>query len=210
MPREIFTVGHSNHTLLHFLQLLTRNGVTALADVRSKPYSRRNPQFSRERLSEALRAAGIAYVFLGDALGGKQGKSYDEVATTELFRSGLARLREGAEKYRVAFMCAEREPLDCHRTMLVSRHLKAPDLIIRHILADGSVEEHVSVERRLVQKMKTAPLPLMESDPAAWEMALRRAYDARGEKITNNPASTLSPSPVLGSLHAARSRSSRA
>jgi uncharacterized protein (DUF488 family) len=176
---DIFTIGHSNHSIGHFIGLLQQHGITALADVRSMPYSRRHPQFGREKLIEALRGAGIAYVFLGDQLGGKQGRSYKEVAATEAFRAGLERLREGAERHRVAFMCAEREPLDCHRTLLVARHLKAPGLAIRHILADGTIEEQDSVERRLIKKMKAAPPPLMETDPQAWKTALERAYAAR-------------------------------
>src|SRR5277367_4220599 len=70
MPAELLTVGHSNHTIEHFIALLTRHGVTALGDVRSFPRSRFNPQFNRDRLEAALRAHGIGYVFLGDALGG--------------------------------------------------------------------------------------------------------------------------------------------
>lgn len=178
MP-DIFTIGHSNHPVGRFIDLLRGHGIGALADVRSTPYSRRHPQFGREKLAASLRDAGIAYVFLGDALGGKQGRSHAQVAATPEFRAGLERLREGAVRHRVAFMCAEKEPLDCHRTLLVARHLKAPDLAIRHILADGSVEAHEAVERRLVKKMKTAPLPLMENDPAAWAAAVERAYLAR-------------------------------
>ena len=181
---DIFTIGHSNHPIERFIDLLQRHKITALADVRSTPFSRFNPQFNRERLTESLRAAGIAYVFLGEELGGKRdGVSYAEIAAADSFRRGLDRLREGAARMRVAFMCAEREPLDCHRTLLVSRHLTAPDLAIRHILADVTVEEHESVERRLVAQMGEAPLPLMApllaADPEAWRAVVERAYIVR-------------------------------
>src|SRR6185369_5219005 len=98
----------------------------------------------------------------------------------DAFRHGLDRLREGATRYRVAFMCAEREPLDCHRALLIARHLK--DLSIQHILADGTLEAQDAVERRLVEAMDEAPPPLMASDPKAWEEATERAYDARTAK----------------------------
>ncbi len=177
---DIFTIGHSNHPLGHFLALLGRHGITALADVRSAPYSRFNPHFNRETLAGSLRDSGIAYVFLGAELGGKRpGVSYRDIAAGEEFKSGLARLREGAKQYRVAFMCAEREPLDCHRTLLVARHLKSSDLAIRHILADGTLEAHGATERRLVEAMDEAPPPLMAADPKAWDEAIERAYDAR-------------------------------
>lgn len=148
---EIFTVGHSNHPIDYFIGLLKRHDITALADVRSVPCSRRHPQFRREALAESLKEVSIAYVFLGEERGGKRAEGLAAAARVPAFRSGLERLREGAQRYRVAFMCAEREPLDCHRTILVARHLRAPDIHIRHILTNGAVEEHDSVERRLVE-----------------------------------------------------------
>jgi uncharacterized protein (DUF488 family) len=133
-------------------------------------------------LAAHLQAAGIAYVFLGVELGGKRaGVPHSEIARSEPFRRGLERLREGTERYRVAFMCAEREPLDCHRTILVARHLKSPDLAIRHILADGRIEEHGSVERRLVEQTSQAPPPLLANDPRAWAEAVERAYEERAQ-----------------------------
>lgn len=165
-----------------FLELLGRHGITALADVRTTPYSRFNPQFRREALAQSLQGAGIAYVFLGEELGGKRaGVTHAEIAGSPSFQRGLDRLREGAERYRVAFMCAEREPLDCHRTILVARHLKSPDLAIRHILADGSLEEHDSVERRLVEQMDQTPPPLMAGDPQTWAAAVECAYELRAQ-----------------------------
>lgn len=176
---EIFTVGHSNHTIGHFIGLLQRHAISALADVRSVPYSRRHPQFRCEALAESLKTAGIAYVFLGEELGGKRAGGLVEAAKTPEFRAGLERLREGAARYRVAFMCAEREPLDCHRTILVARHLRAPDVTIRHILANGELEEQAAVERRLVENEKTAPPPLMAGQPEAWREAVEKAYESR-------------------------------
>lgn len=180
---ELFTVGHSNHPIGYFLGLLQRHGITALADVRSLPYSRRHPQFRREALAESLKDADIAYVFLGEELGGKREGGLIEAAKAPAFRAGLERLREGAQRYRVAFMCAEREPLDCHRTVLVARHLRAPDVAIRHILANGTLEDHDLVERRLVESEKTAPPPLM-ADEQAWHEAVERAYDVRSRAWT--------------------------
>lgn len=183
---EIFTIGHSNHPIHRFLDLLNRHGITALADVRSTPYSRFNPQFRREALAAHLRDARIAYAFLGEELGGKRaGVTHAEIARSDSFRRGLDRLREGAGRYRVAFMCAEREPLDCHRTILVARHLRAPDLAIRHILADGSLEDHDSVERRLLEQTGETPPPLMAHDAAAWAAAVERAYEARARAWSN-------------------------
>jgi uncharacterized protein (DUF488 family) len=71
MQDPIFTVGHSNHPLDHFIALLQRHDIAAIADVRSKPYSRANPQFNRDELKEALTHTGIVYVFLGKELGAR-------------------------------------------------------------------------------------------------------------------------------------------
>lgn len=155
----IYTVGHSNHTLQKFFGLLQANGITAIADVRSQPFSRRNPQFNKERLAEELAQHGIAYVFLGKELGARSedpacyqdGKvQYSRLAATAHFKAGVDRVLSGAESYRIALLCAEKEPLDCHRTLLVSRALEQRGASIAHILADGTVEGQEQTWSRLV------------------------------------------------------------
>ena len=156
---SVFTIGHSTHALNVFTALLQMHGVTAVADVRSKPYSRFNPQFNREPFAEALGMDGIRYVYLGNVLGGrpedpgcyKDGQvCYDRTATTKSFRSGLARVVLGAAKYRIALMCAEKEPLDCHRTLLVSPALHEQGVNVAHIHADGRMETHDEAMDRLL------------------------------------------------------------
>jgi uncharacterized protein (DUF488 family) len=132
MPSFVYTIGHSNHRIEKFIELLSAHNVTAIADVRSHPYSRFNPQFNREKLRTALRTAGAAYAFQGRKLGARSedpncyvnGKvQYDLLARTPLFKEGLARLVLGADSHRIALMCAEKDPLTCHRAILVCRHL---------------------------------------------------------------------------------------
>ena len=156
----IFTIGHSNHSLEDFLALLTKHHVTAVADVRSAPWSRFNPHFSRNALSAALKARGIRYVYLGRELGGRPDDpalydedgqvDYERVAQTDVFRDGIARVAGGAATHRIALMCAEKEPLDCHRTHLVARALDAEGVEVVHILADGEIECHAETMDRLV------------------------------------------------------------
>jgi len=156
---DLFTIGHSNHPIERFLALLHDAGVTAVADVRSMPSSRRYPWFSRDRLRDRLTREGITYVPLGDALGGRPRDpalfrdgvaDYEAMARTPEFRAGLDRVREGTQKFRVCLMCAEREPLDCHRCLLVAPALAERGLAIGHILADGAVEAHAAIEQRLI------------------------------------------------------------
>jgi len=165
----IYTIGHSNHPIERFTALLQQHGIDALADVRSTPYSRFNPQFNREKLQASLASAGIRYVFLGEELGARSkdpacydesGRvSYGKLASTAPFRRGLERLLTGMRDHRIATMCAEREPLECHRTLLVSRELEKLGVPVTHILQDGSLEPN----RRAMQRL-AADLQLVGSD----------------------------------------------
>lgn len=152
------TVGHSTHEIEHFVGLLRLNGVTAVADVRSVPASRHSPQFNHAPLKRSLASAGIKYVFLGRELGARSddpncyeaGKvQYDRLAKTELFQNGIERLLHGATKETIAVACTERDPLDCHRTLLVATQLVAHGATVGHILSDGRIESHDAAMLRL-------------------------------------------------------------
>lgn len=155
----VLTIGHSNHTINRFIQLLYQHSADAVADVRSYPASRQYPQFNQGPLKEALRESGIAYVFLGRELGARprdpacyaEGRvQYACLAKTELFRAGLRRVIEGAVRHRIALMCAEKEPLACHRALLVGRELENCGIEVSHIHADGLLEPHGEAMIRLL------------------------------------------------------------
>ena len=169
------TIGHSNHAIERFTDLLTAGGVVLLVDVRSMPYSRRFPQFGKERLAKSLAEAGIAYIHEGAALGGKpeSGGSYETLAERPAFKEALARLIERARDTTLCLMCAETEPLDCHRTVLVSRRLAEQGAAIDHLLADGGTRPHHEVEEALLAGNAG---PDLFDDRAA---RLARAWQAR-------------------------------
>jgi uncharacterized protein (DUF488 family) len=159
MTKIVYTIGHSNGTAEHLLAMLDQHGITAIADVRSQPYSRFNPQFNREALASALKNSGRDYVFLGQELGARsedrscyrEGRAqYALIAQTPLFERGIERLLAGMEKSRVAILCAEKEPLGCHRSILIARYLHERGIGIRHILEDGSLEDHEASLLRLL------------------------------------------------------------
>jgi uncharacterized protein (DUF488 family) len=161
--REVLTIGHSSHSMERFLELLRGAGVTAVADVRSAPYSRHVPQFNHDLLKTALRGAGVAYVHLGKGLGGRpQDPShyrsgvvdYEAIAATPAFRSGLQRVLGGATTHRVALMCAEADPLECHRCLLVARALAARGVPVRHVLADGATATQTEIEDELLRRTR--------------------------------------------------------
>ncbi len=185
----IYTIGHSNHPIQEFLDLLRRHSITAVADVRSTPYSRFNPQFRREKLQASLADSAIQYVFLGEELGARSrdracyhadGRvSYAKLARTELFRAGIQRLIKGMSQHRISIMCAEREPLECHRTILVTRELVREGVPVVHILSDGSLETHEQTLRRLIRSLDLSDNDLF-SDPAD---LFERAYDLQAARI---------------------------
>jgi uncharacterized protein (DUF488 family) len=186
--RIVYTVGHSTHAIEPFIGLLSRHGITAVADVRSSPYSRRNPQFNRENLERSLKNAGIGYVFLGRELGARSEDAscyedgrvqFSRLASMELFRAGLERVCTAMESHRVALMCAEKEPLDCHRTILVSRALEAEGISIVHMLADGGTETHAAAMQRLLAVTGLSDADLFRSKTEL----IDEAYARQGARI---------------------------
>lgn len=159
----VLTIGHSTHALDEFVALLQQHRVTAVGDVRSAPYSRFNPQFNHDVLPSSLKVFGIEYVYLGHALGGRSDDPacyekgricYDRVAKTDHFRRGLNRVVYGTANHRIALMCAEKEPLECHRTLLVSQALDDQGVEVAHIHADGGIERHADAMDRLLDLQK--------------------------------------------------------
>ena len=149
-PLALLTVGHSNHSLEHFRGLLGCFDVDVLVDVRSHPYSRFAAHFNREVLAAAVRASGRKYLFLGRELGGRpEGDEfyddeghvlYGHVSRSALFKSGLERLERGLRAHRVAVMCSEEDPSDCHRRLLVARVLLERGISVHHVRGDGRLQ----------------------------------------------------------------------
>lgn len=160
----VFTIGHSNHAADAFVALLRRHGVALVIDVRSAPYSRYLPHFNKELLAEALRKAGIRYAFRGKELGGQpsdrayyddEGRVlYREVSRTPAYGEAIEFVADSSGERQVALMCSEKEPLDCHRTLMISQTLAERGLAVAHIHADGSLENHAEAMNRLLDDFK--------------------------------------------------------
>ncbi len=185
----IYTIGHSNHPAQRFLELLQGYGVDRVADVRSVPYSRFHPQYNRARLEQSLATAGIGYLFMGQEFGARspdpacydrQGRvSYRKLAATAAFQAGLERLQALSREHCIALLCAERDPLDCHRTILVARALEGRGAVIRHILADGSCEDQADCLQRLVAQLHLEDADLFSSAAQRRE----QAYNLQAARI---------------------------
>lgn len=178
----IYTIGHSRHTRERLLDLLTVHGIEIVADVRSLPYSRRNPQFNREPFANALAAHGMGYLYLGTELGARttdpecyvDGRvQYDRLAQRSSFRAGIEQLRAAARMHRVAVLCAEKEPAECHRSMLVARELSSRGHTVIHILEDGSLEDHDGLLLRLARRWRLQP-DLISGREQVFEEVYRR------------------------------------
>jgi uncharacterized protein (DUF488 family) len=169
--RELFTIGHSNLSEEDFIDHLKRHDITALGDVRSHPYSRYLPHFCRDYLKFLLKQNNIQYVFLGVQLGARpsdencyvEGKAvYEKIANTVAFQQGLERVAIGAKKHRIALMCAEKDPITCHRAILICQYLRDFDLDIHHILSNGELESHSQLEGRLLESLDLLPKPQVQ------------------------------------------------
>src|SRR5713226_798522 len=158
---RLFSIGHSNLEFPRFVQLLLQSGVSAIADVRSQPYSKWLPWSNRPNLEQMLREHEINYHFMGDLLGGRPRLSdvydsegrvdYERVKTTSAFRNGLEGLSRALEDFRIAMLCSEADPIDCHRGLLIAPAMKEHGFAATHIRSDGTLESQTEFEARLIK-----------------------------------------------------------
>src|SRR5215467_7420450 len=170
----IYSIGHSTRDGTEFIDLLRAHQIAILADIRTIPGSRRNPQFNREELSEALQRAGIKYAHL-PRLGGLRKsigarspnqawrnasfRGYADYMQTDEFEEGLGELLKLASRGPMAMMCAEAVPWRCHRS-LVSDALLARGISVQHITGRGQASPHQMTPFASVRAGKiTYPLP---------------------------------------------------
>ena len=201
---NLFTIGHSNHELDRFLKLVKAADVSAIADVRSRPYSGRHPQYNRSELELSLPEHGIAYVYLGHELGGRPEDTdlydedgrvdYERVRRTYLFQEGLDRLARGLERYCIALFCAEEDPLDCHRGLMITPALIERGVSPLHLRGDGTTETTVALEDRLLRETRLES-PLFADDPDERRHLLNQAYQVMAaRKAFRQPREAREPS----------------
>ena len=166
---EVFTVGHSNRSELDLVELLRRHEINTVVDVRSTPYSEWSPQFNRKAIAATLKEHDIAYSYLGDELGVRSDdpSCYDEenrvvyarLAATEQFRRGLRRVVKGAQRHKLALMCSEQDPIDCHRSIMLAFALDRLGIGSSHILhSNDKLETQKDLEERLLKLRSSGQL----------------------------------------------------
>ncbi len=188
----VFTIGHSNHSLDTFVGLLSKHGVDQVIDVRSSPYSRYAPHFNYDILDAGLCRSGIGYESLGGVLGGRPAElscydsdgrvQYDVVARMDSFDDGIRAVIHRAEESTLSLMCSEKDPLECHRTLLVARALVNRNISVQHILAEGHLESHDDAMRRLTDQFKLPHRGDMFRSP---EDVISEAVARKAKKISH-------------------------
>lgn len=191
----VFTIGHSLHPAESFADLLRRHDIEVVLDVRSTPGSSRAPQFGQEHLRQYLGRVGITYSYAGRALGGRPSDpslyesgrvSYRRMAQSAVFGRAIRRIVAAARTHRVAIMCAEADPIECHRFLLIGRVLHERLIDVRHILATAAIETHAEGEMRLLEAVGLAQQSLF-SDTAS---ARGEAYALQEAKVAFAPTSS--------------------
>ena len=195
MARQVFTIGHSDHELNYFLELLFSQRINCVIDVRSIPASGRNPQYNQNALKNALSKEGIEYWHFRKEFGARQisqsvhneeGRvDFEKFQQTDAFQQGVQQLEDGLEKgYEIALMCAEGHPLDCHRFSMISNFLAAKGFDIFHIMKDKSVIAHAEMEEELLKKYnKKLPQPSLFDPDISEEDQLAAAYRLHNSDI---------------------------
>lgn len=192
---ECFTIGHSNHEASHFIELLKIHKINCLGDVRSSPYSKFTPQFNKENLDADLKRENILYVYLGNKLGGRYLDpallysngvvNYNKVMEQEEFCAGINNVIGNIKKgFKIALMCAEKNPLDCHRFLLVARALSNKGVRMKHILEDGKVVLNEDLEKQLLQKYKSEfdQFSLFQ-ESLSEKKTIEEAYQRRNQEV---------------------------
>lgn len=158
--KKLFTIGHSSHTTEYFLELLNIYSINCIIDIRSVPYSKYVPQYNKDVIKKILQAKGIYCLYMGVELGILQKDKeffsdgyldFEKVSRGKLFKEAFRRIEEGIKKnYIIAIMCTEKDPIDCHRSILVGRVFHENGYEVNHILPEGTLETHSQFEERLV------------------------------------------------------------
>jgi uncharacterized protein (DUF488 family) len=199
--KEIFTVGHSTHTIEHFLYLLELHKINCVVDVRSTPYSKYASQFNSEQLKKFLKENDMHYIFMGKELGArwedrslytKEGYlDFEKVRKTSLFNSGIKRVEDGIDKgFNIALMCTEKDPIDCHRTILVAPKFYGNGYEVKNILENGDVQTQEDIENRLLDiyfpdRMQVTIFEVLGDKKSDAEL-IEEAYKLRNRDIGYN------------------------
>jgi len=197
--KTIYTIGHSNHDIDFFLELLQSQEINCVVDVRSIPASKYNPQFNQKPLSAFLKNKEITYMHFGEEFGARQTdeKLLDEngcvnfvwFRKTRAFQDGVERIDMGVDKgFKIALMCSEGNPLECHRFSMISGYLEEIGMTVQHILKDKTLLSNEEFEQQLLKKFKKKiPQPSLFNPNVDKDAQLKAAYALHNQWIGWKP-----------------------
>lgn len=200
MEKVILSVGHSQHKTEYFIKMLKDHQVNYVLDVRSVPYSRFASDYNRENIKRLLLSRGIQYSFMGDFFGARPADKglysaegyldFEKVKRSSRFLEGFENVLKGMKQgNRIAFMCTEKDPINCHRAILVTRAFADAGIRVEHIMADNTVQTQEDLDRRLLDKYfpDRGQLSLFEFENRSEKEYLKLAYEKRNKEIGYSP-----------------------
>lgn len=160
---DIYTIGHTNHSVEYFIKLLQSHKINCIVDVRSTPLSKYTPQFNKDTIKKMLKINGIYYIHMGKEFGARRENlslytsdgylDFEKARKDDEFLKGINRIKNGCNNgFVISLMCTEKDAFDCHRGIMVSKGLKDNGFNIKHILPDNTIETQEKLEERLVNK----------------------------------------------------------
>lgn len=196
MKKRIYTIGHSQHSIDYFISMLEKYDINYVLDVRSTPHSQFAEAYNRERIGIALKRADIEYVFMGSFFGArpkdktlysKEGYlDFEKVRKDVKFQSGVDNVIKGIQEgNNITLMCTEKDPLECHRAILVARTFYDRGIDVQHILADSSLQSHDELNERLVDMYfpDRYQISMFACDNKTDEECLEESYRYQNKKI---------------------------
>lgn len=194
----VFTIGHSRHSVEEFINLLNKYRVDCLIDVRTSPYSKFIPHFNRDHLKETLKKHRISYIFMGEELGARRKEAnlytsegyldFEKTKASPLFIEGIDRVKLGISKgYKIALLCSEKDPIDCHRSILIGKNLKDQEITVNNIKEDGSLQSQEQLEERLLdmyfpERFQQNIFDILDGEKSK-EYLLKQAYIKRNRDV---------------------------
>jgi len=160
---KLYTIGYTPFAVAEFMTTLKDLGITVLVDVRSVPHSARYPEFDASSIKLHAHEHGLVYLHMGGGLGARPNDpalytsgvaDFKKIAASDGFERACQRIRNGLERYTICLMCAEQDPADCHRAILIAHYFRKlyPDVEISHILAGARVESQQELDYRILSK----------------------------------------------------------
>jgi uncharacterized protein (DUF488 family) len=181
----IYTIGYGGRSIEEFIALLQQYEIKFLIDVRSHPYSRPRPDYSKDALESQLKQHNIRYIFMGDSLGGRPNDStcyvdgkvdYAKVCEKPFYQKGISHLRTAWERQlRVTVMCSEAKPQECHRGKLIGNTLVAENIAVAHIDEAGKIKTQQEINDALAE----VQLSLFDEDPVATALHEKKGFSRK-------------------------------